>query len=94
MFVQLRLRGYQPAEEGKAVESRKPMVLRACKMTHLPKYVLGFVARGIAGRVMLVLLEEALLGVVALTDLLWKFAIVVLDLKPVLTGGNPSSEGI
>jgi hypothetical protein len=76
MLVQLRLRGYQPHEEGKLVESRTPMILRACKVTHLPKYGLGSVARGIAGRVVLVLLEEALLGVVALTDL---FATVVFD---------------
>jgi hypothetical protein len=55
------------------------MALGACKMTHLPKYVLGFVARGIAGREMLVSPEAALLGVGALTDLLWKFAIVVFD---------------
>jgi hypothetical protein len=79
MFVQLRLRGYQSPVEGKSVESRKPMVLRACKMTRLPKYVLGLVARGIAGRGVLVSLEEALQGVVVLTDLLWKFAIVVFD---------------
>jgi hypothetical protein len=46
-------------------------------MTHLLEYELEFVARGIAGRGMLGLLEEALLGVVALTDLLWKFAMVV-----------------
>jgi hypothetical protein len=79
MFVQLRLRGYQPPEEGKSVESKKSMALGACKMTHLPKYVLGFVARGLAGREMLVSPEAALLGVGALTDLLWKFAIVVFD---------------
>jgi hypothetical protein len=94
MFVLLRLQVYQPHEEGKAVESRKLMVLWACKMTHLLEYELEFVARGIAGRGMLGLLEEALLGVVALTDLLWKFAMVVFYWKPILTGEIPSSEGI
>jgi hypothetical protein len=63
-------------------------------MTHLLEYELEFVAREIAGRAMLGLLEEALLGVVALTNPPWKFAIVVFDLKPVLTGEIPSSEGM
>jgi len=84
--VLLRLQVYQPREEAKAVGSRKLMVLRACKMTHLLEYELESAARGIAERGVLDLPEEALLGVVALTDLLWKFAIVVFDLKPVVTG--------